>query len=222
MQTYFSYTEQEINYLKKNDKILGNAIESIGEIKSVINPNIFESLISSIVSQQISATAAVTVYSRLKDLLKDVTPRNIYKTSLEDIQKCGMSMRKAGYIKSTATSVILGTPSLQQNIIIADEDIPTLDIDIIDTLTDEEIIKKLSALRGIGKWTAQMILIFSLNRKDVISYEDLAIRRGIKILYNIEEDLTKHMFKEYTKKYSPFSSLASLYLWEIASKSIKS
>ncbi|EQB89566.1 hypothetical protein M918_19905, partial [Clostridium sp. BL8] len=99
---FFKYGEKEIEYLKKKDKKLGAAIEKIGMIQREITPNPFEALISSIVSQQISSKAAETVWNRFINVIGVVAPENIDKVSIEEIQGCGMSLRKVGYIKGIA------------------------------------------------------------------------------------------------------------------------
>jgi len=196
---FFEYGEKEIEYLKRKDKKLGAAIEKIGIIKREINPDPFSALISSIVSQQISKKAAETVWDRLSNLIGDITAENIERRTASEIQSCGMTLRKAEYIKGIASAAITGE----------------VDFSKLHTLTDEEIIKKLSSLNGVGIWTAEMLLIFSLCRPDVLSYGDLAIRRGIMNLYGLKE-LPKEKFNRYRKRYSPYGSVASLYLWELS------
>jgi DNA-3-methyladenine glycosylase II len=195
----FEYGQKEIEYLKRKDKKLGAAIDRIGLIKRKITPDPFAALISSIVGQQISNKAAETVLSRLYKLLGDIVPENIVKADLSDIQGCGMSMRKANYIKGVADTAISGE----------------VDFNTLNTLSDSEIIKKLSSLQGVGVWTVEMLLIFSLCRPDVVSYRDLGIRRGMMNLYGLNE-LSKEKFEMYRKRYSPYGSVASLYLWEIS------
>jgi len=195
----FEYGQKEIDYLKSKDKKLGAAIDKIGIIKRKVTPDPFEALISSVVGQQISSKAAVTVWNRLVELLGSITPESISQADISKIQVCGMSQRKAGYIKGIAEAAISGE----------------VDFDLLHTMTDEEIIKKLSSLHGVGEWTAEMLLIFSLNRPDVVSYKDLAIRRGMMNLYGLKE-LPKEKFDRYKKRYSPQGSVASLYLWALS------
>ena len=195
----FEYGQKEIEYLKRRDKKLGAAIDQIGMIKREITPDPFTALISSVVGQQISSKAADTVWNRLSELLGDITPEKISQTDVSEIKGCGMSERKAGYIKGIAEAAISGK----------------VDFSVLHRLTDEEIIEKLSSLYGVGVWTAEMILIFSLCRPDVVSYKDLAICRGMMNLYNLKE-LSKEKFERYRKRYSPYGSVASLYLWEIS------
>jgi DNA-3-methyladenine glycosylase II len=195
----FEYGQKEIEYLKRKDKKLGAAIERIGMIERSITPDPFIALISSIVSQQISNKAAATVWDRLQKLLGDITPESIAKADLSEIQSCGMSVRKAGYIKGIADVAISGE----------------IDFGKLHSMSDEEIIKKLSSLHGVGVWTAEMLLIFSLCRPDVVSYKDLAICRGMMNLYGLKE-LPKEKFEKYGKRYSPYGTVASLYLWALS------
>ncbi|MGI6226154.1 MAG: DNA-3-methyladenine glycosylase family protein [Peptococcales bacterium] len=195
----FPYGQVEIDYLRKKDKKLGKAIEEIGLIEREIIPDPFTALISSIVSQQISKKAAATVWSRLSGMLGDVTPENIGQKSVSEIQNCGMSERKAKYIKGIGEASMTGK----------------VNFETLHSLTDEEVIKKLSSLHGVGEWTAEMLLIFSLCRPDVVSYKDLAIRRGMMNLYGLKE-LSPEDFLRYRKRYSPYGSVASLYLWTLS------
>ena len=195
----FEYGEKEIEYLKRKDKKLGVAIDKIGLIKREITPDPFTALVSSVVSQQISNKAAATVWSRLCTLLGNVTPEKIHQTNLAEIQACGMSVRKAGYIKGLADAANQGI----------------VDFKNLHTLPDEEIIRKLSSLHGVGVWTAEMLLIFSLSRPNVVSYKDLAICRGMMNLYGLKE-LSKEKFEQYRRRYSPYGTVASLYLWALS------
>lgn len=197
----FEYGQKEIEYLKSKDKKLGAAIDRIGIIKREVIPDTFTALVSSIVSQQISGKAADTVWNRLISLLGSITPESIGEAELSKIQGCGMSVRKAGYIKGIAEAALSGQ----------------VDFSTLHTLTDGEIIEKLSSLYGVGVWTAEMLLIFSLCRPDVVSYKDLAIRRGMMNLYGLKE-LPKEKFERYRKRYSPYGSVASLYLWALSAE----
>jgi len=195
----FEYGQKEIDYLKRKDKKLGVAIDRIGMIKREVTPDPFTALVSSIVSQQISSKAADTVWNRLEGLLGTITPESISKAEILEIQACGMSARKAGYIKGAAEDALSGQ----------------VDFTALHTLSDEEIIIKLSSLHGVGVWTAEMLLIFSLCRPDVVSFKDLAICRGMMNLYGIKE-LSREKFERYRKRYSPYGSVASLYLWALS------
>lgn len=196
---FFQYGNAELAYLKTRDKILGAAIDEIGLIQRPIIPDPFVALISSIVSQQISKKAARTVWDRFVHLVGSVQPEAIAQTDLAAIQACGMSTKKAGYILGAAHASLTGEVNFAS----------------FPTLPDDKIISCLSALPGVGIWTAEMLLIFSLNRPDVLSYQDLAIRRGMMNLYGYLE-LPRKIFEQYRTLYSPYCSVASLYLWELS------
>ena len=197
-QPYFEYSEKELDYLRKKDKKLSAAIDRIGLIKRTVNTNLFAALIESVIGQQISNKSAATVCSRLNELCgMDADRLNIL--TIEEIQSCGMSMRKAGYIKNIAEASVKGD----------------IDFEGFASKNDSEVIDSLTSLKGVGVWTAEMLLIFSLMRPNIVSFGDLAIRRGMMRLYGHKE-LPKERFDRYAKRYAPYGSVASLYLWEIS------
>ncbi|MCL2617156.1 MAG: DNA-3-methyladenine glycosylase [Defluviitaleaceae bacterium] len=195
---YFEYGEREIEHLRKKDKKLGALIDRIGKIQREINPDLFSALVESIVAQQISAKAATTVCGKLHALCA-ADYANLHSKTIEEIQACGMSMRKAGYIKNIAEAAAH----------------KSIDFAALAQKSDQEVIQTLTALKGIGVWTAEMMLIFSLMRPNVVSFGDLAIRRGMMMLYG-HKDLPKERFDRYAKRYAPYGSVASLYLWEMS------
>lgn len=200
---YFRYDEEAIAYLKEKDPILGEAIDRIGPVKRGVDPDLFASLVNSIIGQQISSKAHVTIWNRLVDKLGEVTPENVLAHSDEELQSIGVSFRKVSYIKGTAEKIISGE----------------LDINALYELSDEELCRELSKLNGIGKWTAEMLMLFSMERPDVLSYGDLAIVRGLRMLYR-HRKITPELYAKYKRRYSPYASVASLYLWEIAGGAI--
>lgn len=204
MELIFPYGETEIRYLKAHDKRLGEAIDRIGPLQRPVNPDLFESLLHSIVSQQIAGKALATIWSRFKAAVPAVTPQAVHALSTEQLCAFGLPMRKADYIRSAAQSVLDGT----------------LDLTALCELPDQEVCSKLSELRGIGVWTAEMLMIFSMLRPDVLSYGDLAIHRGLRMLYH-HRRIDRELFERYRKRYSPYGSVASLYLWAIAGGAIE-
>jgi len=200
---YFEYDEKSIDYLKIKDPILGKAIDIIGRIERPVQADLYESLVNSIVGQQISTAAHKTIWKRIQDFYGEVTPQKICSTPLENLQKFGISFRKAEYILENSQKVLTGE----------------LDIKALKTKGDEEIIKELSALKGIGIWTAEMLMIFCMQRPNIVSYGDLAILRGMRMLYR-HRKIDKKLFAKYQRRYSPYGSLASLYLWAIAGGAI--
>ena len=198
MAEYFPYGETEIAHLKKRDKKLGAAIDAVGPIRREVTPDLFQALIFSIAGQQISNKAARTIRARLGERF-ELTPAGLAMAPVEDIRQCGMSLRKAGYIKGIAESAHCGA----------------LDLAAMVDLPDQDFIRRLEALNGIGVWTAEMLLIFCLRRPDIVSWGDLAIRRGMMRLYNLSS-LSREQFELRRKRYAPFGSVASLYLWALA------
>lgn len=196
---YYKYGETELDYLKSKCDKLAIAIDRIGMIERPITPEPFSALISSIISQQISTKAAATVKTRLSDLIGDSSAENILNASHESIQSCGMSNRKVNYIRGIAEAA----------------QSKTVDFDTLHELSNDEIIEKLTALNGVGVWTAEMFMIFSLTRPDIISYGDLAIRNGMMYLYGLDS-LSKKEFEVYRKRFSPYNTVASLYFWVLA------
>ncbi len=196
---FFQYGQKETNYLKKKDKRLSEVIDRIGPVQREFIPDLFAGLVNSIVGQQISTKAFITIWNRIKDLFGTVTPENILSKSAEELQKCGITMKKSVYIRNIAMDIINGT----------------LNLDELYELPDDEVCRRLSSLNGIGIWTAEMLMTFSMQRLDILSWDDLAIRRGIMMLYG-HKKLDKNLFGRYKKRYSPYGSVASLYLWEIS------
>lgn len=195
----FKYGQKEIDYLKKKDKKLGAAIDRIGLIEREVIPDLFAALVNSIVAQQISAKAAVTVWDRLVNKVGEVNPDSILAVQPEEIQKCGLSNRKVQYILGICEAVKTGK----------------LDLLKLHSMKNDEVVTCLSSLSGIGKWTAEMLMIFSMERPDVVSWGDLAIQRGMMNLYR-HKVLKKDQFDRYVKRYSPCGSVASLYLWALS------
>lgn len=188
-----------MNYLKSRDRRLGEVIDRMGPLEVEIMPDVFTALVFSIINQQVSSKAADTVWARLLEMTGTMTPDTILAMDPELLQKCGTTHKKISYIQGIAEAVVTGR----------------VDFHKLHHLSDHQVIKSLSSLYGIGPWTAEMLLIFSLNRYDVVSYDDLAIRRGMMKLYGLDQ-LPKEEFQRYRKRYSPYGSVASLYLWELS------
>lgn len=197
--TIYPYGEEELAHLKKRDSRLAWAIEQIGPIERAVDADLFRSLIDSMISQQISKAAHRTVRARFEALCGEITPACVCALSAEQIQRCGMSMRKAQNIASAARRVCSGE----------------LDLSALPLMSDEEVCARLRSLDGIGTWTAEMLMLFSMQRPDIVSYGDLAIVRGMRMLYR-HKKIDKATFARLRKRYSPYGSVASLYLWEIA------
>lgn len=198
---YYKITKEQLTYLKKRDKELKKLIEKYGVIEREVETDIFKALVYNIISQQISTKAANTIKARLIKYLDDITPKVVNDVSSEVLRSVGLSLRKATYIKEIANRVLNGD----------------LVFDDLRHLEDDEVIKELIKLPGIGVWTAEMLLLFTLGRENVMSYHDLGIIRGLKRLYN-KEQLSKEEFLEIKKSFTPYASIASLYIWKLASE----
>ncbi len=185
--------------MARRDKRLGEAMARIGPVRRAISPDVFSSVVHSIVGQQISTAAQVTVWNRLTARFGAINASVIHAAGVEDLQSTGLSYRKVEYIKSFAQQVYEGE----------------FDVESLRAASDEEVIARLSSLRGIGVWTAEMLMTFCLCRPDVLSYGDLAILRGLRMLYR-HRDIDRVRFERYRKRYSPCATVAALYLWAIA------
>ena len=201
IESYYKYGRKEIDWLKSRDPVLGAEMDRMGKIRRKVNPDLFSSLVNSIVGQQISTKAQATVWNRMKERFVPLAPDRIGSASIEELQSCGISMRKAEYIKGIAVAVLDGS----------------LDLPGLSKLPDDEVCKELVRIKGIGIWTAEMLMIFSMHRKDILSWGDLGIQRGLKILYK-QPEITREFFNKAKERYSPYASTASLYLWAISSE----
>ncbi|MDO4271039.1 MAG: DNA-3-methyladenine glycosylase 2 family protein [Eubacteriales bacterium] len=193
------YGKVETARLAAADPVLGAAIGRIGPIERQAMPDLFEALINSIAGQQISGRALETVWARLCGKTGPVTPESLLALGGDELRACGLSGRKAGYMLAAAQAVQSGA----------------LDIHSFVDKPDEQVVRELTALPGVGRWTAEMLLIFSLRRPDVLSCGDFGIRKGLRMLYGLPE-IEKARFETFRKKYSPDGTAASLYLWAIA------
>ena len=196
---YFEYGDKEIQWLKSRDPILGAAIDEIGYIHRGVIPDLFMALVNAIVGQQISTKAQETIWRRMAERFSPFTAEPLGAAPAETLQACGISMRKATYIKEAADSIVNGG----------------LDLAELHTLPDDAVCARLTRLRGIGPWTAEMLMIFSMQRPDILSWDDLAIQRGLRMLYR-HRKITPRLFAKYQRRYSPCATVASLYLWAIA------
>ena len=200
---YFQYTTKETDYLSQKDKRLGEAIQKVGPIQREVDTDLFSAVVHHIIGQQISTKAQATIWQRMQEALGSVDAEHILAAGVPQLQKLGMTFRKAEYITDFAQKVQNGK----------------FDLEEIWQKPDEEVIRELSSLKGIGVWTAEMILLFCMQRPDVFSYDDLAIQRGLRMLYH-HRKIDRKLFAKYRRRFSPYCSVASLYLWAIAGGAI--
>ena len=204
MEDFFQYGETEIACLKQADKRMAAVIDSIGKVQRRVIPDLFAALVHSIVGQQISTKAHETIWRRMEDAQGQVTPEAIDRLSVDELQGFGITFRKAAYIRNAAHRVMDGT----------------LDIQALHTMSDDEVRARLTELDGIGVWSAEMLMLFSMQRPDILSYGDLAIQRGLRMVYH-HRRITRELFEKYRRRFSPYNSVASLYLWAVAGGAIE-
>ena len=161
-------------------------------------PDVFQALLHAIAGQQVSSRAQETVWRRLKAALGEPTPRAVLDAGEEALRRCGLSARKVSYLLSAAEAFGSGRIDAAQ----------------LERLPDAEVVRVLTALPGVGVWTAQMLLLFSLRRPDVMCFEDYGLRNGCRLLLGLET-IDRAAFEAFRARCSPFGSTASLYLWEI-------
>lgn len=200
MPRYFEYDEEAVEYLKAKDVKLAAAIDAVGHVyREMDDGDLFAAVVHHIVGQQISNAAQATVWARMREKLGEVTSATVCATSIDDLQSCGITFKKAGYIKGFAEKVDSGE----------------FDLAAVEHMDDARAVAALSSLDGIGVWTAEMLLLFCLGRPDVLSFGDLAIHRGMRMVYH-HRKVTRQMFERYRRRYHPYGSVASLYLWAIS------
>jgi DNA-3-methyladenine glycosylase II len=197
--SFFPYGTPETEYLKKRDPRLGAVIGSAGMIRREMDPDPFGALLKSIVGQQISGKAASTVWDRLLHRLGAIAPETVAAAGEERLAACGMSRKKAGYLTAAAAAALRGE----------------VDFGGLSSLSDREVVARLTVLPGVGVWTAEMLLLFSLGRRDIVSFGDFGIRMGMRRVYGLS-GIDRRTFEELRGVYSPYGSVASLYLWAAA------
>lgn len=204
MAEYFQYGETELAYLKARDSRLAEIIDKVGTVKRRIVPDLFAALVHSIVGQQISSKAQATIWARMQTALGDISPETVNRLAPDELQRFGIPFRKAEYIKRAAEKVRRGE----------------FDIRALSALPDEEVARRLCALDGIGLWSAEMLMLFSMQRPDILSYGDLAIQRGLRMVYH-HRRIDRKLFEKYRRRFSPYCSVASLYLWAVAGGAVE-
>jgi len=195
----YEYGDAETRHLARHDRQLGEAIERIGPIRRTVDEDLYASVVRHILGQQISTAAQATLWARLEQRTGGVTPQTVGALSANELQQCGTTFRKVNYIQEFTEKVQNGE----------------IDLAVLSQATDAEVIHTLAALKGIGVWTAEMILLFGLRRPDIVSFGDLGILRGMRMLYHLQS-IDRETFTRYANQYSPYGTVASLYLWVIA------
>ncbi|GGK04893.1 DNA-3-methyladenine glycosylase [Lentibacillus kapialis] len=192
--------DDAVKELRKADQRMNKLIEIVGNLTISMRPNYFKSLVRSIVGQQISVQAARTIFGRLEGLLENrIEPAAILKATDEQLRAIGLSRQKITYLRDLTAKV-------------HDK---TIDFDQMDGMDNPAVIKLLTSIKGIGKWTAEMFLIFSLGRMNVLAIDDIGIQRGAKWLYEVDKSERRQILLEKQPVWNPHLTIASFYLWEV-------
>lgn len=201
---HFDKNSPAIIHLTSIDAKLAELIGRIGEYTLTLRTDYTSSIIRAIIGQQLSVKVARTIWCRLLDLCSIVTPQILLSASNDDLRKVGLSRAKIVYIQDFSMKVLSGEISFDE----------------ICCQDDELVIRTLSKVKGIGQWTAEMFLIFSLGRRDVLAVNDAGLCRAVKWLYELDNLPSVSEMTELGKKWKPYRSVSSLYLWEAINKSL--
>jgi DNA-3-methyladenine glycosylase II len=183
--------------LIKVDPTLGTIIKIQPSVALVPRKDYFASLCSTIISQQISVTAAAAIFSRFEELTK-LNPKKVNELDEDQIKAIGLSRQKASYLKDLAQHFV---------------DNPNV-YDHLEKLDDNQVIEDLTKIKGVGVWSAQMFLIFTLARPDVFAPDDVGLQRAIIKLYSYDELPSKENLQKLADKWKPYRTIASLHLWK--------
>jgi DNA-3-methyladenine glycosylase II len=187
-----------INHLKKSDPVLRTIIERVGPYRIEYGPPEFHSLAEAIVYQQLNGKAAVTIFNRFADLAgKPLTPSGIMKLTDQQMRAAGLSKQKASYLRDMAQRATSGQ----------------LDFSKLHERSDEEVVQHLTQVKGVGVWTAQMFLMFSLRRPNVLPTGDFGVQTAVKKHYKKRKMPKPALMEKIAKPWEPYRSIACWYLW---------
>ncbi len=188
-----------IAYLSDIDPVMRAAIERVGPCTLKPDPDVFEALIDAIISQQISVKAADAIVERVRAATSGgkITPEALQALEHEELRALGLSTPKANYVRNLLEHIKSGQLDLQR----------------LAELDDETIIQQLVAVKGIGRWTAEMILIFSLGRPDVLPVDDLGFVEGVRVAYELPVRPTRKEMLARGELWRPYRTFATWYMW---------
>ncbi len=190
--------KRAVEHLRNADPVLAAIITRVGPLKPSYKPPTFESVVRSIVYQQLNGKAAATIFQRLTDACGgSITPATLEKLSDADLRRVGMSKQKSSYLRDLAHKTNTGAIDFAQ----------------LPALADEEVIAQLTQIKGVGMWTAQMFLMFALRRPNVMPTADFGINMAIRKAYRMRTTPKPKRILQLAKKWQPYCSLACYYLW---------
>jgi DNA-3-methyladenine glycosylase II len=194
-----------VKYLSKADPQLAGVIKTVGKYSIKIRTNAFQSLVESIIYQQLAGSAANIIYTRFINHYNNVLPKPMQIISTSEFElksKIGLSSNKVQYLKDLSTKVEQGK----------------INLELLSTMSDEEVIAELTLVKGIGRWTSEMFLIFCLGRPDILPVTDLGIRKAVHKLYSLPELPKLAELLAISQPWRPHRTVASWYLWKSLSK----
>ncbi|WP_209545184.1 DNA-3-methyladenine glycosylase 2 family protein [Variovorax sp. 1615] len=191
------YWEEACRHLAKKDRVMKRLIPKFGDACLESHGDAFVTLARSIVGQQISVKAAQSVWDRFAALPRKLTPRNVLKLKVDDMRAAGLSVRKIDYLVDLALHFDSGK----------------VHVDAWNDMADEQIIEELVAIRGIGRWTAEMFLIFHLMRPNVLPVDDLGLLNGISVNYFSGDPVSRSDARDVAVAWAPYCSVATWYIW---------
>lgn len=198
MAEYFEYGEEETSYLSRRDRRLARVIEEVPHINWPLVSDVFSCICFVIIGQQVSIKAQESIWARIQSETGGLTPEKVLEMGEDGVRSFGLTRAKAAAIFDLSSKVVSGEFSPEA----------------LSGMSDDEAMDRLLELKGVGVWTAEMVLMFSLQRRDVFSRGDLVIIRGIRMIYRRKE-VTDAFFETLRKRFSPYGSVASLYIWEV-------
>ena len=193
--------DKGLKHLKQKDEKMGRIIAKFEKPEFKKDNNYFEALVRAIVYQQLSGKAAATIYERFKDLFtnnKFPSPAIVMEKSNEELRSVGLSNQKSSYIHNIANAFYTGT--IPKN---------------INAIDDNEVIECLTTIKGVGPWTAEMFLMFTLNRPDVFPVTDLGIQKGFQLFFQLDKLPRPDQMIKNAEPWRPYRTLASWYLWRL-------
>lgn len=189
-------TKDSLDYLSRQDAVLGEIIQKYDILDLELRDDLFSSLVSTIIGQQLSNKAADTITARVRQAVGDFTAKNFVSADVSELRKCGVSNQKLSYIIDLADKIL------------SEE----IDLESFKCLDDDKLIASLQRIKGIGKWSAEMTALFSLGRMNIFCYEDVALRNAV-IKFHNYKTLSPRRFEILRNKYKPYCSIASVYYY---------
>jgi DNA-3-methyladenine glycosylase II len=188
-----------MRHIQNHDPVLGSIVRKIGPVDFEIDDGHYEALVGAIIYQQLAGAAARAILDRFKKIYggKIPDPRQYLSTDEKKLRASGLSPQKISYIHDLCERIVKGSFDLQG----------------LGHLSDEEAVERLDEIRGVGRWTAEMFLLFVLGRNDVLPVDDLGVQKAVKRIYHLRKLPSKKKFEQLAKNWHPYCSIATLYLW---------